>query len=1142
MAEKRSHITRRLAAALLAALLLLAALASSLRHTTKAATTKHLITAALNVVINEVAWAGTAASAWDEWIELYNTTSVPVSLDNWSLSFVDGSPAPITLTGTIPAGGFFVLERAEKATDRPADVVYGGLQMVNSGEGIRLRDASGTLVDTANGDGGAWPAGSGAPDHRSMERVAPTEPDIAANWRSNDGLLRLGHDADGNPLNATPGSHNSAFTGALLGQADLIVAKSGPIFATEETPLTYTIRISNAGSLTATRVLVTDVLPAGVTYMGQSGPCSFSPDGRHLHWDCGNLPPAIPPLSITLSGRLNEGAFGIMTNRVTVTTAITETRTADNHAAWSTRVDGSHLLISAVLYDGYQTDDRDEAVQLINVGDAPADLAGWRLCDQASDGTCVTIPGGSLDAGTTAWVAYWASDFYTSFGTYPAYALHAIPGGSLPLAGSWPRYANSGETVVLQNPAEMMQDLLVYETGDTDVWGWKGPAVQPWSSDGLFGTEGQILYRRLDEASGLPVPDTDSAADWAQYGGDPILGRRVRYPGWDLERFFQPLTATEQARVTVGVAPDNATPVVLNAIRGAEREIEIAVYSLRHPAVVRELVGRAALGVTVTVLLEGDPAGMPDTDPRWYQQMWACQALHATGRGACWFMINDPAANLFDRYRYTHAKYLLVDRRLALISTQNLTLGGLPNDDLQNGTSGSRGVVLSTDAPSIVGQVAQLFSSDLDPTHHADLRPWSPLDPVYGPPPPGFRPTLTTTDYTTYTVVFTQPLSLSGSFAFELYTAPEAALRQTDALLGLLARAGVGDQVYVQALDERASWGDDPVTDPNPRIEALISAARRGARVRILLNSGSFDADYYDQTQNLAAVDYANSVARREKLSLVAIAGDPTQYGIHNKMVLVWLDDEGGYVHVGSLNGGETASKANRELVIQIRSDPLFHYLKRVFDWDWYACSPILLPLVMRGWAAPLPPVPYPLISELLYDPTGAAEGGEWVELFNPTRDTLDLSGWRLGDVGPAGEYGSGLYAFPPESILPPGGIFLVARQADDVVGFVPDFEFVIDPARNDPAVPDMQPAGSWDGFGFALGNTGDEVILLDAAGTPVDVLVYGAGLFPGIVPHPGVITAGHSLERRPAIYDTDDCSRDFFDRYPPGPGSLPSK
>ena len=192
-----------------------------------------------------------------------------------------------------------------------------------------------------------------------------------------------------------------------------------------------------------------------------------------------------------------------------------------------------------------------------------------------------------------------------------------------------------------------------------------------------------------------------------------------------------------------------------------------------------------------------------------------------------------------------------------------------------------------------------------------------------------------------------------------------------------------------------------------------------------------------------------------------------------------------------------------------------------------------------QEWYPPGPPAGYPLISEVLYNPPGVDEGAEWVEVFNPTYLPVDLSAWYLGDAGPAGEFGSGLYRFPPGTPLPANGVILVARQAADVLGFTPDFEFLIDPLRDDPRVPNMLRAGNWDGFGFALGNTGDEVILLDTTASPIDVVVYGSGNYPGILAHPGVATSGHSLERRPAIHDTNDCRRDFSDRFPPAPGTV---
>lgn len=159
-----------------------------------------------DVVINEVAWAGTAASTSDEWLELHNTTGMPIDLSGWTLS--DGGDIAITLNGTVGAGGYFLLERTDNTTisDIPADQIYTG-GLANTGETLTLRDALGNSVDIANGNGGPWPAGSTAGFY-SMERLG-TGPDSDGNWCANDGVTRNGLDAAGNPLNATPHQANS---------------------------------------------------------------------------------------------------------------------------------------------------------------------------------------------------------------------------------------------------------------------------------------------------------------------------------------------------------------------------------------------------------------------------------------------------------------------------------------------------------------------------------------------------------------------------------------------------------------------------------------------------------------------------------------------------------------------------------------------------------------------------------------------------------------------------------------------------------------------------------------------------------------------------------------------------------------------
>ena len=87
--------------------------------------------------------------------------------------------------------------------------------------------------------------------------------------------------------------------------------------------------------------------------------------------------------------------------------------------------------------------------------------------------------------------------------------------------------------------------------------------------------------------------------------------------------------------------------------------------------------------------------------------------------------------------------------------------------------------------------------------------------------------------------------------------------------------------------------------------------------------------------------------------------------------------------------------------------------------------------------------------------------------------------------------------------------------------------------------VPDMLRT-SWGEGECALGNSGDEVLLLDAARQVVDVLAYGTGSYPGVssFTHVDQVYNGNSLERWPANRDSNDCGRDFRVRYMPEPGN----
>ncbi|MFP4396116.1 MAG: lamin tail domain-containing protein, partial [Anaerolineales bacterium] len=112
------------------------------------------------VVINEVAWMGTVASASDEWIELYNTTATTLTLDGWQITSNDGMA--LELSGHIAPQSFYLIERTndETVANIPADLTTGfGYGLSNSGEILTLTNAAEEVIDTANAGGGDWPAG-----------------------------------------------------------------------------------------------------------------------------------------------------------------------------------------------------------------------------------------------------------------------------------------------------------------------------------------------------------------------------------------------------------------------------------------------------------------------------------------------------------------------------------------------------------------------------------------------------------------------------------------------------------------------------------------------------------------------------------------------------------------------------------------------------------------------------------------------------------------------------------------------------------------------------------------------------------------------------------------------------------------------
>ncbi len=177
------------------------------------------------------------------------------------------------------------------------------------------------------------------------------------------------------------------------------------------------------------------------------------------------------------------------------------------------------------------------------------------------------------------------------------------------------------------------------------------------------------------------------------------------------------------------------------------------------------------------------------------------------------------------------------------------------------------------------------------------------------------------------------------------------------------------------------------------------------------------------------------------------------------------------------------------------------------------------------------------VINEIYYDaPTGYDEPQcEWIELYNPTPNAVDISGWMLSDDPARDTSNEGVWTFPSGTVIPAGGYLLIVNDATYkgefnslFPGVTPDFD-----TNSSNSIPDVSSAGS-----LSLANNGDDVHLFDSNGNEIDVMWYGNGGDMGSTDAAPDVAQGHSVARYYNAEDTGNPSADFYDESNPTPGA----
>jgi hypothetical protein len=188
------------------------------------------------------------------------------------------------------------------------------------------------------------------------------------------------------------------------------------------------------------------------------------------------------------------------------------------------------------------------------------------------------------------------------------------------------------------------------------------------------------------------------------------------------------------------------------------------------------------------------------------------------------------------------------------------------------------------------------------------------------------------------------------------------------------------------------------------------------------------------------------------------------------------------------------------------------------------------LPVIFGGDSAS----PKLLISEVMYD-VGDEPEEEWIEIYNPGDQEIDLSNYKIGDEETQGS-SEGMLQFPQGHSISPGQVIVIANNAISffgVYGFNPDFEITDSGSQ----VPEMIAYASWGTSNIQLSNTGDEVLLLNDSDEFVDSISWGSSAW-AFDPSAKDVSDGHSLERWPVSWDTDSAD-DWRDQEFPDPGNV---
>jgi cardiolipin synthase len=346
--------------------------------------------------------------------------------------------------------------------------------------------------------------------------------------------------------------------------------------------------------------------------------------------------------------------------------------------------------------------------------------------------------------------------------------------------------------------------------------------------------------------------------------------------------------------MTTFVSPDSSLEVFVQAIASANRTIHLNVYEFTSPALSQPLIDAHQRGVDVQILVEGGPVG--GISPEEKALVWTVN--HS---GIPVYQMTTVGERK-SPYRFDHAKYMVIDGRALLVTSENFKSSGFPVSQMR----GNRGWGVYIENPEVSQYFEEVFLFDIRGPNSLPLKgtPGTPESPLTIP----------------YTVEF-----FPQRFFYATVT-PVISPDTSYLILDLLNNAR-------ETIDiEQAYITNESAITLNPYLGAAINASRRGVHVRVLLDSYWYNVEDTKDNDEMAAI--INRIAVDEGLPLEGRCADIESNNlekIHNKGVIV----DNRSVLVSSINWNSNSPNFNREAGVIIEHPDVARYFKEVFDDDW---------------------------------------------------------------------------------------------------------------------------------------------------------------------------------------------------------------